>query len=202
MRQLSSKQYMELCGLSPNTLKARERLHEVALAHGIGRRLAGGVYMPQDCIAHELVNGLMPTFPRKHAASIVRAFPDVWLAGVGRAEIDPEPIWFSVTHDPATGRYRAGVVCMADKKPIKFSEHPEFEVPERIVFINLTTIMARVRAKAAAAGLDFSEPFFPPPGDLEAAKIIEAAKKQRVDALRAYEHWHATQKPTAGEHVS
>jgi hypothetical protein len=191
MRALSTQQFYAAAGTNAGTFGARTNRNETALAFGIHRRLEGGRLFDLDAVASILVDELTPAFGRKHAAgTIVIGHGDVWLAAVGRADAIQEPVFLVVAEFGAVVKgmhgfrkdVRVGQGTLGElfKQNIGDAQVP---VPPRITLVNVTSILARVRANAARVGVDLAAPFFPPPDDPRARKLIDAAKRSREAAL-------------------
>jgi hypothetical protein len=205
MRALSASQFYACSGVNAASVRARVSRGDNAMAFGLAGPLAGGTYLDLDCVALLLVDELMPAFGRKFAPTLVRAHGDNWLLAVGLADTVAEPVWWFVFEQgppptPKPGyighrlppdlhrdKYHVAVGTFADfAKLNRFAELPIDKRPVRFTGVNVSDILRRIRENAARAGLDLSAPFFPPPSDPLHQQVVEAAKKERNDALALF----------------
>jgi hypothetical protein len=198
MRALSPNQFFACAGTTSGNFGAYTSRNEVALAFGLARRLEGGVFLDLDAVAVLVVDELANAFGRQIAATIVRAHSDALLGCVGQADAQREPVFLAIGEYGEAIRHKhfGPGRAVRDRQRVgmfsgfpKFFEHPEMEVPARLTLVNISDILARVRANAAKIGVDLGAPFFPPPDDPFAEKVLAAAKKEREAALRLY-HQH------------
>ena len=195
MRAIGINDYLAICDVKRGSYDARQTLKEIGLAFGLARRLAGGVMLDLDCICHFISEALTPVLSRKYAAAIVRAYSDEILKAVGLADANPAEVMFlaGVEFGPGYGqitrehdrKMRFGATTLTDFAA-SFAKSPEANDVTRVTHINVTEILRNVRARAAKRGFDWTAPFFPPPSDPMAAKLIATAKKERESALRLY----------------
>lgn len=189
------KKYLALCEMSRGQWDSRQSRGEVALTFGTDRRLAAGVMMDTDVALHLTVEEFTPAFTAAYAARVWRAHPDKFLQAVGLADVQDEPTFLMIAEYGETlvsrrtgssfrDKQMVGVVTIDGLYP--FSDNPEVPVPDRVTLVCMNSILKRVRERAAKIGLDWSAPFFPPPSDPMAAKIIAAGKAQREYALRVF----------------
>jgi len=200
MRALSAQHFFALAATNHGSWSARTNRGEMALAFGIRRRLAGGRFLDLDAVAAILVDELTPGFGRKFAAVIVTSFGDAWLNAVGQADATQTPVFFQVGEegdvltkaergvmgkDVPLLRKSVRVGCGTIAELAKCAEGAP-AMPERLTMVNITSMLARVRARAAGVGLDLSAPFFPPPDDPFAKQLIATAKQDREAAVAMY----------------
>lgn len=192
MRATGIDDYLAITGMKRATFDAWQTRSEIALAFGLARRLAGGTLLDLDCICHFVGEALSPTFTRKHAATLVRAHSDEILKAIGLADITPGDDLFIAAAELGPGyaitrdhRMLFGATTLGELAK-SYADHRQGEQATRVTLVNMTRILSDVRDRAAKCGVDFSAPFFPPPDDPTAAKLIATAKKERELALKMY----------------
>jgi hypothetical protein len=202
MRALSTPQLLSITDTSEGTFGSQIKRNETVLAFGLERKLAGGVYLDLDAVAMLLVDELTSALGRKIATTIVRSHSDTWLRAVARVDTTREPVFFVVSEygEPSRHPYfggrslrdkqRVGQTTMTEGDRKGFADNPDVEVPERVTWINVTSILRRIRVRAVKIGLDLSDPFFPPETDPTAKKLLDMARKDRAKALA----WYAEQR--------
>ena len=182
MRKLDIDQFLTLAGVGRRSFRVMANRNEVALAFGVSDRLAGGNFLDLDVISMICTDELAPAFGRVLAASLVRGFSDVWCMAVSEADASPQPIFLVVIEQGKkfTGGQRAtregvnmGYGTMADLADKMASVA---SLPPRMTLVNLTSLLADVRAKASAIGLDFSQPFI----DLADLAFIQARDEAKA----------------------
>jgi hypothetical protein len=104
--------------------------------------------------------GLAPTLGRPTATTIVLGFFNRWVAAVGCADAAPAVNYFFalglVRSDDDERRFREILVTDGTTDRIMSDLHDVSSV----IAVNITDILARLRAKARAAGIDLSQAFF------------------------------------------
>jgi hypothetical protein len=125
-------------------------------------RAAPGRYFDLDLVAMAIAAGLAPGLGRPAATTIVLAFFDQWVSAVGRADADRGQNHF----------FAIGLVRLDDdQRPLEITVTKgtfeqiisDLRDASSVIAVNITDILARLRAKAHAAGIDLSQPFFFPP---------------------------------------
>ncbi len=166
---------------------------EGALAFGVGAPLAGGHFVAADAAVVLMAYELHPAFGRKYASTILRGHADKVLWCLGKADTTSEPVFFGVAEYGDVQIKHTSSRAFRDQLrvgPLVFSEFkgfgPAIQQPERVTLINVSNIVRRVRANGKREGIDLSAPFFPPPGDAVADKIIEMMKEDRERALKMF----------------
>jgi hypothetical protein len=131
--------------------------------------------------------GLAPTLGRQTATTIVLAFFNQWVAAVGHADADSARNYFfamgAVGWDDSERRPREILVRTGTTERIMSDLHDASSV----IAVNITDIIARLRAKAHTAGIDLSQPFFFPPEHERFSQIItefEQEREARIARLR------------------
>jgi hypothetical protein len=141
--------------------------------------------------------GLAPTLGRPTATTIVLGFFNRWVAAVGRADAAPAVNYFfalgMVRSDDDERRFREILVTDGTTEQIMSDLHDASSV----IAVNITDILARLRAKARAVRIDLSQPFFFSPDHERFSQIItefEQEREARVARLRrSKEKWRRHQ---------
>jgi hypothetical protein len=187
MRALTRDQLLTLMGMTSGGFDAQQRAGYVALAFGSPNPAMPGRYCDLDLVGLAIANGLAPALGRPTATTVTLGFFDQWVAAVGQADADTSENYFF-----ALGLFG----CNEEKK------HPEEIVVTHgrseqimkdlrdagvVIAVNITDVIARLRAKGRAADIDLSQPFFFPPNHGRYLQIIsefEAEREARLARLR------------------
>ena len=175
MRVITPREFLDCIAMNESTFKSLMSRDEAALAFGLTQRLAGGILLDVDAAAMEIAGELTPGFGRKLASVLVRAHSDMWLLGLGRADTTREPIYLLANEygEARRNKYSSeralretmnvGVTTITEHDEARsgFADHPEVRAPDRITWVNLSSVLQRIRARAAQIGLDLSRPVFP-----------------------------------------
>jgi hypothetical protein len=179
MRSLTRNQFLKIFGLTSGAFDAQQRAGHVALAFGTPIPAAPGRYFDLDLVGMAIAAGLAPTLGRQIATTIVLAFFNQWVAAVGHADADSARNYFfamgAVGWDDSERRPREILVTNGTTEQIMSDLHDASSV----MAVNITDIIARLRAKARAAGIDLSQPFFFPPEHERFSQIITEFKQER-----------------------
>jgi hypothetical protein len=197
MRSLTRDQFLKIFGLSSGAFDAQQRAGHVALAFGTPIPATKGRYFDLDLVAMAIAAGLTPTLGRPTATAIVLGFFNHWVAAVGRADAVPAVNHFFalglVRSDDDERRFREILVTDGATEQIMSDLHDASSV----IAVNITDILARLRAKARAVGIDLSQPFFFSPDHERFSQIItefEQEREARVARLRrSKEKWRRHQ---------
>lgn len=195
---LSPEQFFTLTGQAKGSFKASVSRGETALAFGTEKELAGGKFLDLDVVACCFSDKLTPAFGRKLASTLVRCFSDKWVAAVHRAERERvEPIWLVVVE---TGKLlkrsdRINVLGKSADAPrlvhenmnVGFGTLPEAGTamrkgkvtPERMTFINVTSLVADLRCRADHHGIRLPEVIVPDLDRPEFATAMADVKSSR-----------------------
>jgi hypothetical protein len=172
------------------TFDALQRAGHVALAFGTPIPAAPGRYCDLDLVAMAIAAGLAPALGRQTATAIVLGFFNQWVAAVGHADADTTGNYFFamglVGWDDDKKRAREILVTNGTTEQIMSDLHGASSV----IAVNITDIIARLRGKARAAGIDLSQPFFFPPEHERFSQIItefEHEREARMARLRGSE---------------
>jgi hypothetical protein len=179
MRSLTRDQFLKIFGLTSGAFDAQQRAGHVALAFGTPTPAAPGRYVDLDLVGMAIAAGLAPTLGRQTATTIVLGFFDQWVAAVGRADADTSRNYFfamgTVGGDDSEKRPPEILLTHGAIEQIMSELHDASSV----IAINITDIIARLRAKARTAGIDLSQPFFFPPEHERFSQIIAEFIQER-----------------------
>jgi hypothetical protein len=179
MRSLTRDQLLKIFGLSSGAFDALQRAGHVALAFGTPIPAAPGRYFDLDLVGMAIASGLAPSLGRQAATTIALAFFNQWLAAVGHADADPRQSYFfamgTVGWDDSERRPREIWVTNGTAEEIISDLHDASSV----MAINITDILARLRAKAHETGIDLSQPFFFCPEHERFSQIITEFNQER-----------------------
>jgi hypothetical protein len=182
MQPLTREEFLEVLGLTGGAFDQLQHAGHVALAFGTPMPATPGRYLDLDLVAMATNLGLTPSLGREISTTIVAGFFHLWASAVGHAEADPSQDYFMAV---------GGVGWDATKKRAKFLlvTHgtlnliaEDFRNRKDLVgffTINISDIIRRLRARAHAAGIDLSRPFFFPPNDPRFHEVITQVKRER-----------------------
>jgi hypothetical protein len=184
MRSLTRNQFLRIFGLTSGAFDARQRAGHVALAFGTSIPARPGGYFDLDLVGMAIAAGLAPTLGRQAATNIVLGFFNQWVAAVGHADADTARNYF----------FAMGLVGWDDSEAGPSATNGTTEQimsdlhdARSVIAVNITDIIARLRAKARTAGIDLSQPFFFPPEHERFSQIItefEQVREARIARLR------------------
>jgi hypothetical protein len=179
MRSLTRDQLLKIFGLSSGAFDAQQRDGHVALAFGTPIPATPGRYFDLDLVAMAIATGLAPALGRQAATTIVLGFFHQWVTAVGNADADPARNYFFamglVDWDHRKRRAREILVTNGTFEQIT----SDLQHVSAVMAVNITDIIARLRTKARAAGIDLSQPFFFPPEHERFSQIITEFKQER-----------------------
>lgn len=179
MRSLTRDQFLKIFGLTSGAFDAQQRAGHVALAFGTPIPATPGRYFDLDLVAMAIAAGLTPTLGRQAATTIVLGFFNQWVSAVGHADADATQNYFFamglVGRNNDERRPREIWVTNGTIEQIM----SDLRDASSVMAVNITDITARLRAKARAAGIDLSQPFFFPPEHERFSQIITEFKQER-----------------------
>ena len=179
MRSLTRDQFLKIFGLTSGAFDAQQRAGHVALAFGTPIPATPGRYFDLDLVAMAIAAGLAPTLGRQAATTIVLGFFNQWVSAVGHADADATQNYFFamglVVRNNDERRPREIWVTNGTIEQIM----SDLRDASSVMAVNITDIIARLRAKARAAGIDLSQPFFFPPEHERFSQIITEFKQER-----------------------
>jgi hypothetical protein len=179
MRSLTRDQFLKIFGITSGALDAQQRAGYVALAFGTPIPATPGRYLDLDLVAMAIAAALAPTLGRQAATTIVLGFFNQWVSAVGYADADTAQNFFFALglflEDGDERHPREIWVTSGTMEQIM----SDLRDASSVMAINVTDIIARLRAKARAAGIDLSQPFFFPPEHERFSQIITEFKQER-----------------------
>jgi hypothetical protein len=179
MRSLTRDQFLKILGLTSGAFDAQQRAGYVALAFRTPIPATPGRYFDLDLVAMVIAAGLTPTLGRQAATTIVLGFFNQWVSAVGHADADTAQNYFFamglVVRENDGRRPREIWVTNGTSEQIM----SDLRDASSVIAVNITDIIARLRVKARAAGIDLSQPFFFPPEHERFSQIITEFKRER-----------------------
>ena len=182
MQSLTRDEFLEILGLTGGAFDQLQHAGHVALAFGTPLPATPGRYLDLDLVAMATNLGLTPSLGRENSTAIVAGFFHQWACAVGHAEADLNRDFFMAV---------GGVGWDAAKKcpELLLVTHgtldqitEDFRNTKDLAgffTINISDIIRRLRARAHAAGIDLSRPFFFPPDDPRFDQILTQVKRER-----------------------
>ena len=190
MQRLSRDEFLELLGLTGGAFDQLQHAGHVALAFGTPLPATPGRYLDLDLVAMWINLGLTPSLGRENSTAIVAGFFHQWASAVGHAEVDPRQDYFMAVAgtgwDATNKRPKLFLVTNGTVNQIA----QDFQETAEVVgffTVNISDIIRRLRARANAAGIDLSRPFFFPPDDPRFNEILTRFTRElhaRVARLR------------------
>ena len=159
MQHLSRDEFLDVLGLTGGAFDQLQHAGHVALAFGMPMPATPGRYLDLDLVAMAINLGLTPSLGRENSTAIVSGYFYQWASAVGHAEADARQDFFMAV---------AGVGWDAKKKSPKSllvtngtvdQIAQDFRDTAEVVgffTVNISDIIRRLRARAHAAGIDFS----------------------------------------------
>jgi len=153
----------------------------LALAFGTPVPATPGRYIDLDLVAMAVNLGLTPSLGRETSTAIVSGYFHQWANAVGHAEADPRQDFFmavgGVDWDVSKKSPKLFLVTNGTVDEIA----QDFRTPDVVGFftVNISDIIRRLRAKAVAAGIDLSRPFFFSPNDPRFNEILTRVRRER-----------------------
>jgi hypothetical protein len=190
MQSLTRDEFLELLGLTGGAFDQLQHAGHVALAFGTPLPATPGRYLDLDLVAMATNLGLTPSLGREISTAIVGGHFHQWASAVGHAEADPNQNFFvavgGVGWDAAEKGPKLLLVTHGTLDEITKDFH---DTKDLVGFytVNISDIIRRLRARAHAAGIDLSRPFFFPPNDPRFSQILTQVKREwdaRIARLR------------------
>jgi hypothetical protein len=178
MQHLSRAEFLEVLEISGPSFDQLQHAGHVALAFETPMPSTPGRYLDLDLVAMTMNLALYPTFGREDATAIVLCFFHQWLRAVGHAEADPSQDFYVAIgrfYDNATKKLLAVTNGTLDQITEDFRGAPNLV---GFLTININGIIRRLRAKAVAAGVDLTRPFYFPPDDPRFKEILTRVKRE------------------------
>jgi hypothetical protein len=178
MRPLSRDQFLKIFGLTSGAFDAQQRAGHVALAFGTPIPATPGRYFDLDLVGMAIAVALAPTLGRQAATTIVLGFFNQWVSAVGHADADTaQNFFFALGLVRDSNERRPSEIWVTNGTLEQIMS--DLRAASSIIAINITDIIARLRAKAHAVGVDLSQPFFFPPEHERFSQIITEFKQER-----------------------
>jgi hypothetical protein len=182
MQSLPRDQFLSILRLTSGTFDQLQYAGHVALAFETPLPARPGWYLDLDLVAMAINLGLTPSFGRDYATAIVGGYFNQWGAAVGHAEADRSQSFFMAIGgrdwDPAKKRPRLLLVTHGTLAQIA----EDFRQIGGLVgayHVNVTDIIARLRARAREIGVDLSSPFFFAPDDPRLNDVLRQVEQER-----------------------
>ncbi len=190
MQSLTRDQFLEVLGLTGGAFDQLQHAGHVALAFGAPLPATPGRYLDLDLVAMATNLGLTQSLGREISTAIVGGYFHQWASAVGHAETNRNQNFFMAVGgagwDAATKGPKLLLVTHGTLDQIT----GDFRDTKELVgffTVNITDIIRRLRARAYAAGIDLSRPFFYPPDDFRFNEILTQVKREfdaRIARLR------------------
>jgi hypothetical protein len=182
MQSLPRDQFLSVLGLTSGAFDQLQYAGHVALAFGTPLPARPGWYLDLDLVAMAINLGLTPSFGRDYATAIVGGYFNQWGAAVGHAEADRSQNFFmaigGMDWDPSKKRPRLLLVTHGTLAQIA-KDFKDIGGLVGAYHVNVTDIIARLRARAREVGIDLSSPFFFAPDDPRFNEILRQVRQER-----------------------
>jgi hypothetical protein len=182
MQLLTRDEFLEVLGLTGGTFDQLQHAGYVALAFGTPMPATPGRYLDLDLVAMAINLGLAPSFGRENSTAIVLGFFNQWGNAVGHAEADPRQDFFVAVGGVGWDAVKKSPKLLLVTNGTVDQIAQDFRSKTDLVgyfSVNISDIIRRLRAKAAAAGIDIGRPFFFPPDDPRFNEILTRVRRER-----------------------
>jgi hypothetical protein len=182
MQSLTRDEFLEVLGLTGGAFDQLQHAGHVALAFGTPLPATPGRYLDLDLVAMATNLALTPSFGREISTTIVAVHFHQWGSTVGYAETDPNQDFFMAIGGVGWDAAKKGpklVVVTHGTLDLIAQDFRDTEDVVGYLTINISDIIRRLRARAHAAGIDLSRPFFFPPDDPRFDQILTQVKRER-----------------------
>ena len=190
MQSLTRDEFLEILGLTGGAFDQLQHAGHVALAFGTPMPATPGRYLDLDLVAMAINLGLTPSLGRENSTAIVSGFFHQWASAVGHAEADPNRDFFMAVGGVGWDAAKKGPKLLLVTHGTLDQITEDFRNTKDLVgffTVNISDIIRRLRARAQAAGIDLSRPFFFPPDDPRFDQILTQVKREwdaRIARLR------------------
>jgi hypothetical protein len=184
MQHLSRDEFLELLGMTGGAFDQLQHAGHVALAFGTPMPATAGRYLDLDLVAMSINLAISEyrSLGREIATAIVGGFFHQWVSAVGYAEADLNRNFFlavgGIGGDAAKKSPKLLLVTHGTLDQITDDFRDEKDLVGYFT-VNISDIIRRLRARAYAAGIDLTRPFFFPPDDLRFNEILARVKRER-----------------------
>jgi len=186
---LTYSQFLGVAELNSQRLLSLRRRDQLALAFGRREVFKSLRYLAVDAVGMLIAEELARIFDRTFAASIVRVWWDRWLAAVARAEHRRGPWLFHVVESVDHKGRHIHFCCHGGfgdseeaMRQVGLQLRADGYEPLRVVSINVSQIIQRVRRNARRAKLDLSAAFLPPLEDSRLLELLSSQAQRREHA--------------------
>jgi hypothetical protein len=182
MQYLSRDEFLEVLGLTGGAFDQLQHAGHVALAFGTPMPATPGRYLDLDLPAMAINLGLTPSLGRENSTAIVSGYFHQWASAVGHAEADPRQDFFiavgGVGWDAAK---KSPKLLLVTNGTVDQIAQDFRDTTDLVGFftVNISDIIRRLRARAHAAGIDLSRPFFFAPEDPRFDQILTQVRRER-----------------------
>jgi hypothetical protein len=182
MQHLSRGEFLEVLGLTGGAFDQLQHAGHVALAFGTPMPATPGRYLDLDLPAMAINLGLTPSLGRENSTAIVSGYFHQWASAVGHAEADPRQDFFiavgGVGWDAAK---KSPKLLLVTNGTVDQIAQDFRDTTDLVGFftVNISDIIRRLRARAHAAGIDLSRPFFFAPEDPRFDQILTQVRRER-----------------------
>jgi hypothetical protein len=190
MQSLTRDEFLEVLGLTGGAFDQLQHAGHVALAFGTPLPATPGRYLDLDLVAMATNLGLTPSLGREVSTAIVGGYFHQWASAVGHAEADPNQNFFVAVGGVGWDAAKKGPKLLLVTHGTLDEITKDFRDTKDLVgffTVNISDIIRRLRARAHAAGIDLSRPFFFPPNDPRFSEILTQVKREwdaRITRLR------------------
>jgi hypothetical protein len=185
MKTLTWTQVLAAAGVTVQGWRSLMRRKQVSLAFGAAMSPERGRFLDLDAACIRAALDFAPGLGVDIAASMIRFYSDLVVAAIGQADDHPETPTFLFIfehadfHGKGKPAYKMGFGLGSEfgdlAQVFATSRHPD-----RIFFLNVTSMLARIRANGKRAGFDLSERFFPDPDNPAFLEIMREAREARA----------------------
>lgn len=185
-QQIDREAMCLFCGFSSNAFAQMLFRNQVALAFGVPVPSMDGVFIPADAIVMRLNGEIGMRIGRDYSTAILLSHWHIVADCIARAEAgDPDCMFFCVGIRYARDKQREADFIISGGTQQEITADFAGVQIDMAVTASVTGIIADIRARAKAAGLDLQR-FLPPYGDPAYRAMIDQARQQRLEALRRY----------------
>jgi hypothetical protein len=181
MQHLSRDEFLEVLGVTGGSFDQLQRAGYVALAFGTPLPATPGRYLDLDLVAVWINQGLTPSLGRETSTAIVAGYFHQWASAVGHAEADPRQDFFMAVGGVGWDASKKSSKLLVTNGTVDEIAQDFRSTPDVVGFftVNISDIIRRLRAKAVAAGIDLSRPFFFSPNDPRFNEILTRVRRER-----------------------
>jgi hypothetical protein len=184
MKTLAWQEVLAASGVTAQGWRSLMRRKQVALAFGAAMAPERGRFLDLDAACIRAALDFAPGLGVDVSSSLIRMYSDVVVAAIAQADAENEPVYLVAAEFMNKGRPAYNMAHGLLSEFGSFTGANAKHIPDRMVFVNATSLLARIRANAHRVGLDLSHPFFPPPGTEEYEQVMREGKADREAVMR------------------